>query len=117
MGRERAGLNLNEDLDLSGFAPKIRPRPKSEEENHAIKQAAEQSGFTSREPKMRRRKPSSPYKIQLNLKVRDGIKELFQDVGERLHVHDKTAFERALLALIEKEQQSDLLQRYRDIVK
>ncbi|MEP6606069.1 MAG: hypothetical protein ABJA60_08120 [Nitrosospira sp.] len=117
MGKERAGLNLNEDIDLTAFAPKIRPRPKSEEENHAIKQAAEQSGFTSREPKMRRRKPSSPYKIQLNLKVRDGIKELFQDVGERLNVHDKTAFEKALLALIEKEQQTDLLQRYSDIVK
>jgi hypothetical protein len=117
MGRERAGLNLDEDLDLTVFAPKTRPRPESEIENRAIKQAAEQSGFTSREPRMRRRKPMSPYKIQLNLKVRDGIKELFQDVGERLRIHDKTVFERALLALIEKEGQGDLLQRYREIVK
>lgn len=117
MGSERAGLNLDEDLDLTDFTPKVRTRPGREEETRAIKQAAEQSGFTSREPRVRRRKPVSPYKIQLNLKVRDGIKELFQDVGERLRVHDKTAFERALLALIEKEGQGDLLQRYREIVK
>lgn len=117
MGRERAGLNLSDDLDLTSFVPKTRPRPESEEESRAIKQAAEQSGFISREPRMRRRKPASPYKIQLNLKVRDGIKELFQDLGERLYIHDKTVFERALLALIEKEGQGDLLQRYREIVK
>lgn len=117
MGKERAGLDLGEDLDLTVFTPKTHTRHDSEEEKHAIKQSAEQSGFISREPRIRRRKPVSPYKIQLNLKVRDGIKELFQDLGERLHVHDKTVFERALLALLEKEGQSDLLQRYREIVK
>ena len=116
MNKERAGLNLSEDLDLTDFVPKKQPRRDSEEEKRAIKQAAEQSGFSSREPRMRRRKPMSPYKIQFNLKVRDGIKELFQDMGERLQVHDRTLFERAFLALIEKEGQNDLLQRYRDLV-
>lgn len=117
MVKERAGLHLTEDLDLTSFAPKTQPRQGGDGEKRAIQQAAEQSGFISREPRTRRRKPSSPYKIQLNLKVRDGMKELFQDMGEQLHVYDHTIFERALLALIEKEGQGDLLQRYREIVK
>lgn len=117
MVKERSGLHLNDDLDLTGFAPKTQPRHRSEGEKQAITQAAEESGFTSREPRIRRRKPTSPYKIQLNLKVRNGMKELFQDMGARLYVHDHTIFERALLALIEKEGQGDLLQRYREVIK
>lgn len=117
MVKERSGLHLNDDLDLTSFAPKTQLRHHSEGEKQAIVQAAEESGFTSREPRIRRRKPTSPYKIQLNLKVRNGMKELFQDMGARLYVHDHTIFERALLALIKQEGQDDLLQRYKEIIK
>ena len=117
MGKERAHLDLNDDLDMSGFQPTKRVR-QEEIDNKTIEKVAEESGFVSRINKARRRKrPQSPFKNQLNLKCRDNMKELFQDIGAHLGVHDHTTFERAILALLEKEGATELLQKYRDITK
>jgi hypothetical protein len=117
MPKERASLNLtDDDLDLSGFAPRgerkrERPDPKT------IEIVAEQSGFISREGKRRRKRQRSPYQAQLNLKCREGIKTLFQELGDCLDVHDHTTFEQALLALIEKQGFSDLEARFRELTR
>jgi restriction endonuclease Mrr len=117
MSKKRASLNLtDDDLDLSGFAPKgekkrERPEPKT------IEKIAEQSGFISRKGKRRRKRQRSPYQAQLNLKCREGVKTLFQELGDRLDVHDHTTFEEALLALIEKQGYSDLEARFRELAK
>jgi hypothetical protein len=116
MSKERASLNLDDDLDLSGFAPKQqksadRPDPKT------LETVAEQSGFISRASKRRRRRQRSPYQSQLNLKCRENIKMLFQELGDRLGVHDHTTFEQALLALIEKQGYSDLAAQFKELTK
>ncbi len=117
MTKERAHLNLSDDLDISEFIP-IKKKKIRETELKDIEKVAEQSGFVSRKHKsQRRRKPQSPFKNQLNLKCRDGIKELFHDIGEQLGVYDHTTFEEALLALVEKKDLNDLLQRYKEISK
>lgn len=117
MVKERAHLDLDDDLDVSSFKP-VKKVDKKEIDIKAIEEIAEHSGFVSRKHKsQRRRKPQSPFKNQLNLKCRDNMRELFQDIGERLGVHDHTTFEHALLALIEKNGYSDLLQRYKDITE
>ncbi len=117
MGKERAHLNLDDDLDVSEFQP-LRKTNRDHTDIKTLEKVAEQSGFVSRKHKsQRRKKPQSPYKNQLNLKCRDNMKELFQDLGERLGVHDHTTFEQALLSLIEKHGYEDLLQRYRDILR
>lgn len=116
MSKERAHLNLNDDLDLSSFTPK--PKGKAEKPDiKALESVAEQSGFISREAKRRRKRQRSPYQAQLNLKCREGVKALFQELGDRLNVHDHTTFEQALLALIEKQGYSDLEARFKELTK
>lgn len=117
MGKERAHLSLEDDFDVSEFQPSER-EGKGEIDKKIIKKVAEESGFPSRENKARRRiKQQSPFKNQLNLKCRDNMKELFQDIGDYLDLRDHTTFERAILALLEKEGATDLLQKYRNITK
>ena len=123
MPRERAHLDFGDDLDLSEFQPKT-PEPKQKTDQKATTQKAieeigKSTGFVSREPQKqkKRRRVISPYKDQLNVKCRPEVKDLFQDIGERLVVHDHTTFERAIFALIEKEGYTDLAARYKDIVK
>ena len=48
------------------------------------------------------------------MKYKEGVKALFQEMGDRLDVHDHTTFERALLALIEKEGYTDLATSFKD---
>ncbi len=117
MGKERAHLNLEDDFDVSEFQP-IKKEGQGATDKNTIKKVAEESGFPSRENKVRRRiRQQSPFKNQLNLKCRDNMKELFQDIGAYLDVRDHTTFERAVLALLEKEGATDLLQKYRNITK
>ena len=117
MGKERAHLSFDDDFDVSEFQP-AKKEGQGEVDKKTIEKVAEESGFISRVNKTRRRKrQQSPFKNQLNLKCRDNMKELFQDIGEYLDVRDHTTFERAILALLEKEGTTELLQKYRDITK
>jgi hypothetical protein len=115
MPRERAHLNLDDDLGLSDFAPKPKGRGDQEPDMKTVQRVAEQSGFLSREPRRRRKLQRSPFQAQLNLKCREEIKSLFRALGDRLEVHDHTTFELALLALLEKQGYSDLIAQYKDI--
>jgi len=117
MSKERAHLNLDDDLDLSGFEPKPKGRGGQKPDMKTVQAVAEQSGFPSREPRRRRKRQRSPYQEQLNLKCREDIKLLFQTLGDRMDVHDYTTFELALLALLEKQGYSDLIGHYQDITK
>lgn len=116
MSKERASLNLDDDLDLSGFAPKQQKNAERLDPK-TLETIAEQSGFVSRASKRRRKRQRSPYQAQLNLKCREGVKTLFQELGDRLEVHDHTTFEQALLALIEKQGYSDLEAQFRELTK
>lgn len=116
MSKGRAPLNFDDDLDLSGFVPK-QEKKRERPDPRTFETVAEQSGFISREPKRRRKRQRSPYQAQLNLKCRWSIKMLFQELGDRLDVHDHTTFEQALLALIEKKGYSDLEAQFRELTK
>jgi len=116
MPKERAHLNLDDDLDLSGFAPK-QEKNRDRLDSKALETVAEQSGFISREPKRRKKRQRSPYQAQLNLKCRESIKIMFQELSERLDIYDHTTFEQALLALIEKQGYFDLETQFRKLTK
>ena len=115
MSDKRAGFSLDEDIPIDKiFTPK---RSTNTVSKAAIEKAAEQSGFVSREPIKRRGRRRTPYTIQNNFKTRKGMKELFQDLSERLDQYDQATFEMALLALIEKEGFDDLKQQYENLIK
>lgn len=117
MAKERAHLNLDDDLDLSGFEPKPKGMGGRPTDMKAVKAVAEQSGFPSRDPRRRRKRQRSPYQAQLNLKCREDVKSLFQTLSDRMDMYDHTTFELALLALLEKQGYSDLIEQYKDITK
>ena len=85
---------------------------------------ANKSGFFSRQPPLqkvdhdianRRRRKISPYNAQLGIKVRPEIKEIFQNISDTLGIHDCSTFELAILALLEKGNYSQLLDKYKQI--
>jgi chromosomal replication initiation ATPase DnaA len=118
MGKERAHLNFDDDLDLSEFQP-VTKEVKNKPDQKLIEQVAEQAGFPSRDPnkKQRRRRKPSPYIDQINIRCRAGMKDIFQDLGEYLDVRDHTTFEKAIKALIEKEGLADLKNKYEKVTQ
>ncbi len=118
MGNKRASLNLDDDtIDLEELIG--RPQQPKHIDKAKLAQVAKQSGFTSREPngRQRRRRKKSPFTDQQAIRVRSGMKDLFQDLGEYLNVMDHTTFERAILALIEKEGTKEHLQKFKELTK
>lgn len=121
MPNQRASLDLgnkSDSIDIAELAGSSRLK-KDAVDPETIKQVSEMSGFPSREKtvKTRRRRKKSPFTQQLGLKCRPEMRELFQDMSEYLDVYDHTTFERAMLALIEKEGTEEHLKRYESIVK
>ena len=121
MGKQRAALDFTSDsetVDIEELAGKSR-KGKNVVDPETLQRVAEQSGFPSRENarKTLRRRKKSPYTRQLGLKVRPAMRELFQEMGASLDVYDHTTFERAVLALIEKEGTTEQKKTYEDIVK
>ena len=113
--KKRAALQFDdlEPVDISEIA---QPKKKiTNIEKAAIERVAEASGFIKRSA-TRRTRPKSSHVIQVNLKSREGVKEIFQDIGGRLGVFDHTTFERAIQALLEKEKITDLLKEFKKIV-
>ena len=115
MENKRAGLNLEGTIDLEElFNKKIKSKPLINKKE--LESVAENSGFISRHAyKKSRRRKKSPFECQIGIKVRPDIKELFQDIGEYLDVYDHTTFELAVLALLEKENVINLLNRFKKI--
>ena len=110
MDKKRAGL------DLTDFKPKNKDS-QIKHVNNDIEEIGAELGFVRREVTKQRRKRKSPYQAQANIKCREGIKELFQVIGDKLDVYDHTTFERAILALIEKEKLKDLEARYHEVLE
>lgn len=123
MIKQRASLDLDLDDDILSIAsqPSIKPKLNSEQ----IKEIANQSGFFSRQPQVqvttqavtsRRRRNISPYHAQLGIKVRPEIKEIFHSISDLMGIHDCSTFELAILALLEKNNQKKLIEKYNKIV-
>ena len=122
MSNQRASLNLDTlnseatPIDLTELAGKSTPHNKSVN-IHEIERVAEASGFVSRISSKRRLKPRSPFVVQHNFKMRLGMDKIFQEIGARLKVYDHTTFEHMVLALLEKEQMTDLISQFREITE
>ncbi len=118
MGSKRASLDLDDDIvdieELAGQPQQIKHIDKEK-----LTQIAEQSGFISREPggRQRRRRKKSPFTDQQGIRLRPGMKDLFQDLGEYLNIMDHTTFERAILALAEKEGTKEHIQRFKELTE
>ena len=113
MAKEREALNLDDTIDLEELTQK-RPLPKHIGKAE-IKEIATQTGFVSRQP--RKKRSRTKYTAQLNIKVREGIKPLFQEIGAHLETFDNETFELALLALIEKEGTKEYLALFKELTK
>lgn len=123
MTKTRIPLNFDDDDILSmASQPLIKPKVTPEQ----IKEVANKSGFFSRQPQLqkvdhdianRRRRKISPYNAQLGIKVRPEIKEIFQNISDTLGIHDCSTFELAILALLEKGNYSQLLDKYKQITE
>lgn len=113
--QQRAGLGLDDDQidleELTRAAPKAAPANKQQLQK-VLDKAGEQTGFVSRQPRRRRR---SPYGAQFGGKCREGMKPLFQEIGERLNCYDTETLERAILALLEKEGLDDLKAKFKKL--
>ena len=120
MAKERSELNLDDDqeesIDIREMAGPMR-KDKNIKDPEIIKAAAEHLGFPSREgARTSRRRKRSPFTQQLGLKCRPQMRDLFQELGEHLGTYDHTTFERAILALIEKEGTEDHKLLYNTII-
>jgi len=120
--RPRLGFDIGEPFDeeqtdIGEFARKEQIHKKPRIDPVKVQELAEASGFTSRQPIRRRIKKRSPYIIQANLKTRIGMKELLQELSDRLEKYDQETFELAILALLEKEGIEDLKKQYKELVK
>lgn len=114
MSNKRTGFDFEEGIDLD-LVERVSNSGKSVNYKDLEKVAAD-SGFIKRLPQPRKtRRKRSPYTEQLGIKVRPLIKDIFQALGEKLSVYDHTTFELAILALIEKENDQDLIRKYKDI--
>ena len=79
---------------------------------------AQKSSFASRGDISKKVRKRSPYIIQKNIKMRLGMPELLMEVTNEINAHsDQETLERALLALIEQEELSDLKSAYLSLVK
>lgn len=117
MAKEREALNLfgdtSEGIDLEELTQK--PLKSKQMGKAQLEEIAKQTGFISRLP--RKKRSRTKYTSQLNIKVREGVKPLFQEIGEHLETFDNETFERAMLALIEKEGTKEQLTRFKDLTK
>lgn len=123
--RKRAMLDLSDDptdgeLDLSTFAPKSPSQPASDDmetDKTAIKRLSEATGWPSRQagrtdaPSRRSRRPTTPYNVQLNVKCRAEMRELFREISDHIGQRDCDTFEQAISALIDQLGDEDLKQR------
>lgn len=114
--QQRTSLGLDDDpIDLEEFTDVVKRPAPTKKQQQAIMKAGEQQGFVSREARKRRR--VSPYQSQFGGKCRHGMKQLFQEVAERLDIHDTQALEMAIEALIKENQYDDLLAKYQELTK
>lgn len=115
MDRKRESLGLmmpqaeEDSIDIAELASK-RPSTNKYVDLSQLQQISENTGFVSRLP--RKKRSRTPYTHQKNFKVRAGMTELFEDICDHLDTYDNETFEKAILALIEKECPQSFLARF-----
>jgi len=107
MGSERASVFEEEDLDISGFAPKAAEPPAPPLEK--IRAVSEGASFRSREPRVvgapaarterERRRFRTGRNVQLNIKARPEAIDAFYAIADREGWVLGEAFEHAVAAL------------------
>jgi len=116
MADKRVQLSLDDDeIELEELIDSRQSFKTSPEQTKRLAEASQKHGFTSREPTKKRRKVS-PYTAQFGGKCREGMKQLFQEIGDRMKTYDTETLELAILALIEKEKLNDLKKAYNNIL-
>lgn len=115
---ERPGLDLNDDdLDIGDFADP-KPKRRYSDDKEKLTSVAEQSGFSSRQPKkQRRRGRRSVYTQQKNVKMRPNMPDLFIDVSDELGMKDYELMEHALELVLQKHKLKELHDEFKEIVK
>lgn len=114
MDNKRASFDLDDVLDIGLLGNASRNNESVDYKD--LEKVAAESGFVKRIPQKRQnRRKRSPYTEQLGIKIRPLIKEIFQEIGEKLSIYDHTTFELAILALIEKENDQELIKKYKTV--
>jgi hypothetical protein len=110
MNSERASIFDTDEIDLSGFKPASRPKTPAAE-RAAIKEVAEQRGFTSREPvtvapahndpepRRQQRRHTTGRNRQLNIKATEETINRFYALADAQGWVLGEAFEHAVAAL------------------
>tara|TARA_R110001606_G_C15404703_1_gene654236 strand:- start:28637 stop:28990 length:354 start_codon:yes stop_codon:yes gene_type:complete len=110
-------VDSEDELDISSIVG-VSSIKSTHRDDAKIKQAAEESGFTSREVrKTRSRGRRSPYVEQKAFKVRRGMNDLYIDIGIKLNKADNALFDAAIQALLEKNKLKEELVRLKEILK
>ena len=117
MSNDRASLGLDENqIDLQELVIKGEQSHKlTPDQQKIMEREGAKLGFVSRQPKKRRR--VSPYTAQFGGKCREGMKTLFQDIGEHMGCYDTETLEKAIFALLEKENLYELQKRFKEITR
>jgi hypothetical protein len=108
MSGKRAGIfDTEEELDVSGFAPKPADKPAAQKDQ--VKAVAEAAHFRSREPRQDSRSPTPTKReprrhrtgrnMQLNIKARASTIDVFYTIADRQGWVLGEAFEYAVDAL------------------
>ena len=115
MTNKRASFNVDEIIDIKLL--KNNTQNNRSIDHEALEKISEESGFIKRQPKKTRiRRKRSPYVEQLGIKTRPLIKEIFYAIGEKMSVYDHTTFELAIQALLEKNNDQNLIKKYKDAI-
>jgi hypothetical protein len=112
MARERDSLGLDDTIDLEELTGALPPSIHIDKAK--LEKIAEQTGFTSRQP--RKKRSRTKYTAQINIKIREGVKPLFQEMSTHLEIFDSETFEMAMLALIEKKGTKEQLKRFKELL-
>lgn len=125
MPNKRASLDLDivatndgDEIDISSFVNTGNKKKISIHNKDQILKEVKEQGFISREPAPTRRVISrSPFVEQTNFKTRIGLKGLVRELSTRLKIYDQETWDRAFLALLEKEGFDDLVHEYYELIE
>lgn len=120
---KRPSLSLDDDIDISSLVKPSNTVKTSPETIDALVEEGKKTGFVSREAKeseqgtTRSRRKVSPYTVQKNIKMRVGMADLLEEITYSLDSHsDQATVEVAILALIQKEELTELEKKFHEIV-
>ena len=121
---ERVSLGLDDmneeptinSIDLEELAGNSSSQKPNAEIKKTLEKEGAKHGFTSRQPSRRFDRRRSPYTEQVHVKTREGMRDIFQELGDRLGLFGQETFEVAIFALIKKEGYQDLLSEYYELL-